>query len=128
MFPYHRGAKLAQREQGREIEEQLHIIIDVSPSLVLIPDPPKPKKSEIKKQLKIIVYQSNILQDENNKLKDMKDQWVPFKEIFAQRIHIGKLCQEQYTAIEVLKKIESFYPKEKHNRFYYFKDVPISFP
>ena len=124
MYPYHRGAKLAQRET----DESIDIIIDVSPSLILIPDPPKPKKSQIKKQLKVIVDQSNIIQDEHNKLKDMKDQWVPFKEIFQQRLYIGKLCCEQYTAIEVLKKLESFYPKQKHNRFYYFKEVPISYP
>ena len=92
------------------------------------PAPQKPPKSQIKKQLKIVVDQSNILQDEHNKLKDMKNQWVPFKEIFNQRLHIGNLCCEQFTAIKHLEYIESFYPKRKHNRFFYFKDVPISFP
>ena len=92
------------------------------------PQPQKPPKSEIKKQLKIVVNLSNTLQDENNKLQDMKDAWVPFKQIYSQRLLIGKLCCEQYQAIQHLKYLESFYPKEIHNRFFYFKDKPIYFP
>ena len=126
MWLYHRGAKLAQREQRRrELTDQIGIIFTIQPTA---PTPPKPKKSEIKKQLKIIVDQSNVLQDEHNNLKDMKDQWVPFKQIFNQRLYIGKLHCKQYAAIEHLKYLESFHPKEKHNRFFYFKEVPISFP
>ena len=92
------------------------------------PSTPKPPKSEIKKQLKIVVNLSNTLQDENNKLQDMKDAWVPFKEIFSQRLLIGKLHCEQYKAIKHLEYIESFYPNRKHNRFFYFIDKPIYFP
>ena len=92
------------------------------------PSPQKPPKSEIKKQLKIVVNLSNTIQDENNKLQDMKDAWVPFKQIFQQRLLIGDLCSKQYHAIEKLKYIESFYPEEIHERFFYFKDKPIYFP
>ena len=97
-------------------------------SLASAPPIPKPAKSEIKKQLKTVVNLSNTLQDENNKLQDMKDAWVPFKGIFSQRLLIGKLCCEQYQAIERLKYIESFYPKAINNRFFYFQDKPIYFP
>ena len=116
-FPYRRARRanlIAQRNKQ-----------DRTP---LIPSPPKPPKSEIKKQLKIIVNLSNTLQDENNKLQDMKDAWVPFKEIFSQRLLIGKLCSEQYQAMKRLKYVESFYPGKIHNRFFYFKDKPIYFP
>ena len=92
------------------------------------PSPWKPSKSQIKKQLKIVVNLSNTLQDENNKLQDMKDAWVPFNQIYSQRLLIGKLCTEQYQAIKHLEYIESFYPDEIRNRFFYFKDKPIYFP
>ena len=124
-WPYHRAASLARREQRRrELIEQINVIFGVSsPSAPL-----KPKKSEIKKQLKIVVNQSGVLQDENNKLKDMKDQWLPFNQIYQQRLLIGNLVTEQHKAIEQLLYLESFYSDEKHNRFYYFKEIPISFP
>ena len=80
----------------------------------------KPPRSEIKKQLKAVVTLSNTIQDENNKLQDMKDAWVPFKDIFKQRLLIGELCCQQYQAIKHLKHIESFYPEEIKNRFFLF--------
>ena len=92
------------------------------------PSQPKPPKSEIKKQLKIVVNLSNKLQDENNKLQDLKDAWVPFKQIFQQRLLIGNLCTEQCQAIKHLEYVESFYPGKIRNRFFYFKDKPIYFP
>ena len=85
-------------------------------------------KSNIKKYLKIVVDLSNIIQDENNKLQDMKDAWAPFKEILTQRVYIGKLCSKQVQAIKDLEYVESFYPEEKHDRFFYFQDKPIYFP
>ena len=87
-----------------------------------------PKKKDIKKKLKIVVNLSNELQDENNVLKDMKDDWVPFKDIFKQRLKIGELHIKQYKAIEELNYVESFFPEEKKNRFFYFREVNISFP
>ena len=114
-FPYRRARRanlIAQRNKNKD-------------STPLIP---KPSKSKIKKQLKTIVNLSNTIQDENNKLQDMKDAWVPFKEIFYQRLFIGKLCCQQCQAIKHLEYIESFYPKKKRNRFFYFKDKPIYFP
>ena len=113
MFSYNRARLLNLRAQNAQ------------PSAPSIPIPPK---SQIKKQLKIVVDLCNTLQDENNKLQDMKDAWVPFKQIFSQRLLIGKLCCEQYQAMEHLKYLESFYPGEIHNRFFYFKDKPIYFP
>ena len=87
-----------------------------------------PKKKDIKKKLKIIVELSNDLQDENNVLKDMKDAWVPFKDIYNQRLKIGELHIKQHKAIEELNYIESFFPDEKKNRFFFFREVKISFP
>ena len=113
-FPYRRARRanlIAQRNKQAS-----------APSL------PKPPKSDIKKQLKVVVNLSNKIQDENNKLQDMKDAWVLFKEIFSQRLYIGKLCCEQCQAIKHLEHIESFYPKEIKNRFFYFRDKPIYFP
>ena len=88
----------------------------------------KPPKSDIKKYLKIVVDFSNIIQDENNKLQDMKDAWEPFEKIFSQRLYIGKLCVKRQQAIKDLQYIESFYPEEIKNRFFYFRDKPIYFP
>ena len=88
----------------------------------------KPKKKEIKKQLKIIVNQSNTLQDAVNILKDMKEKYLPFNEIFRQRLYIGELCTEQQKTIKHLNYLESFFPKEKHNRFFYLKQVVIPWP
>ena len=85
-------------------------------------------RSNIKKQLKAVVSLSNTIQDENNKLQDMKDAWVPFKDIFKQRLMIGELCCQQYQAIKHLEHIESFYPEEIHDRCFYFRDKPIYFP
>ena len=85
-------------------------------------------KSAIKKKLKVVVNLSNTIQDENNKLQDMKDAWVPFRQIFDQRLLIGNLCCQQYQAIKELEHEESFYPEEKQNRFFYFKDKPIYYP
>ena len=97
-------------------------------SIASAPEMEKPKKSEIKKQLKIVVDLSNTIQDENNKLQDLKDAWVPFKQIFHQRLMIGELCCQQYRAIKHLEYLESFHPEEVKNRFYYFRDRPIYFP
>ena len=97
-------------------------------SIASAPELKKPKKSEIKKQLKIVVDLSNTIQDENNKLQDLKDAWVPFKQIFHQRLMIGELCCQQYRAIKHLEYLESFHPEEVKNRFYYFRDRPIYFP
>ena len=85
-------------------------------------------RKEIKKQLKAVVTLSNTIQDENNKLQDMKDAWEPFRDIFRQRLLIGELCCQQHQAIKHLEHLESFYPEEKHNRFFYFRDKPIYFP
>ena len=111
-FPYRRARRanlIAQREKEQTTTQ-------------------KPCKSEIKNRLNTIVNLSNIIQDENNKLQDMKDAWVPFKEIFSQQLYIGKLCTQQCQAIKELKYVESFYPKEKRNRFFYFREKPIYFP
>ena len=97
-------------------------------SIASAPKLEKPKKAEIKKQLKVVVNLSNSIQDENNKLQDLKDAWVPFKRIFRQRLLIGELCCEQYQAIKHLEYLESFYPEEIKNRFYYFSERPIYFP
>ena len=107
------------------------IVMEVAISLQSIasaPEMEKPKKSEIKKQLKVVVDLSNTIQDENNKLQDLKDAWVPFKRVFRQRLLIGELCCQQYQAIKHLEYLESFYPEEVKNRFYYFRDKPIYFP
>ena len=85
-------------------------------------------KSDIKKYLKIVVDLSNIIQDENNILQDMKDAYFPFNEILTQRLYIGRLCSKQYQAIKDLEYVESLYPDEIRNRFFYFKDKPIYFP
>ena len=97
-------------------------------SIASAPEIQKPPKSEIKKQLKTVVTLSNTLQDENNKLQDMKDAWVPFKQIYQQRLLIGELCCQQYQAIKHLEYLESFYPNEIKNRFFYFRNKPIYFP
>ena len=89
---------------------------------------PKPSKSAIKKKLKIVVDLSNTIQDENNKLQDMKDAWVPFRELQQQRLLIGDLCAQQYRAIKEMEQEESAFPDEKNNRFFYFKDKPIYWP
>ena len=85
-------------------------------------------RTEIKKRLKTVVTLSNTIQDENNKLQDLKDAWVPFKQIFDQQLLIGTLCTQQYQAVKDLEYVESFYPEEKHNRFFYFRDKPIYYP
>ena len=85
-------------------------------------------KTEIKKQLKAVVTLTNTIQDENNKLQDMKDAWKPFKDIFRQRLLIGELCCQQHQTIKHLEHLESFYLEERHDRFFYFKDKPIYWP
>ena len=107
------------------------IVMEIATSIQSIASAPeleKPRKSEIKKQLKVVVNLSNTIQDENNKLQDLKKAWVPFKRIFRQRLLIGELCCQQYQAIKHLEYLESFYPEELKNRFYYFSDKPIYFP
>ena len=86
------------------------------------------RKNSIKKYLKIVVDLSNTIQDENNKLQDMKDAWVPFNQLLQQRMTISRLCTLQQRAIKDLQIEESFYPEEKNDRFFYFKDKPIYWP
>ena len=85
-------------------------------------------KSAIKKKLRVVVNLSNTIQDENNKLQDMKDAWAPFRELLQQRLLIGDLCSQQYRAIKEMEHEESVFPDEKNNRFFYFKDKPIYWP
>ena len=82
----------------------------------------------IKKKLKIVVNLSNDIQDENNKLQDLKDAWAPFRELLNQRILIGDLCAQQYRAIKEMEQEEMVFPDEKNNRFFYFREKPIYWP
>ena len=50
----------------------------------------------IKRKLKVVVNLSNDIQDENNKLQDMKDAWEPMRKLIDQRLLIGDLCAQQY--------------------------------
>ena len=85
-------------------------------------------RSEIKRKLKAVVNLSNDIQDENNKLQEMKDAWRPMRELINQRMLIGDLCSQQYRAIKELEQAEMVFPKERNNRFFYFKDKPIYWP
>ena len=109
-FPYMRSLRAQQNEEAAA------------------PIIPRPPKSEIKKQLKVVVSLSNIIQDENNKLKSMKDAYLPFKDILKQRLLIGNLSNKQNQAIKQLEYLESFYYGGKNNRFFYFIDKPIYWP
>ena len=85
-------------------------------------------RREIKKKLKAVVNLSNDIQDENNKLQDMKDAWEPIRKLIDQRILIGDLCAQQYRAIKELERAEIVFPEERNNRFFYFRDKPIYWP
>ena len=80
------------------------------------------------RKLKAVVNLSNDIQDENNKLQEMKDAWRPMRELINQRMLIGDLCSQQYRAIKELEQAEMVFPKERNNRFFYFKDKPIYWP
>ena len=82
-------------------------------------------KNHIKKYLKIVVEFSNIIQDEKNILQDMIKARFPFKDINEQQIYVNKLCSKQRNAIVDLKNVESQYPGEINNRFFYFENKPI---
>ena len=85
-------------------------------------------RREIKRKLKVVVNLSNDIQDENNKLQDMKDAWEPIRKLIDQRMLIGDLCAQQYRAIKELEKAEMVFPEERNNRFFYFRDKPIYWP
>ena len=111
----------------QNIIQNTTIIIDTQP-LILEP-PPIPPVSSIKKQLKKVVKSSNTLLDAVNELKDMKENYnIPFRKLFQQRLHISELCIKQREEIAYLHHLESFYPDEKRNRFFYFREVPIPWP
>ena len=77
-------------------------------------------RREIKRKLKVVVNLSNDIQDENNKLQDMKDAWEPMRKLIDQRMLIGDLCAQQYRAIKELERAEMVFPEERNNRFFYF--------
>ena len=85
-------------------------------------------RREIKRKLKVVVNLSNDIQDENNKLQDMKDAWEPIKKLIDQRLLIGDLCAQQYRAIKELERAEMVFPEERNNRFFYLRDKPIYWP
>ena len=85
-------------------------------------------RREIKRKLKVVVNLSNNIQDENNKLQDMKDAWKPMRKLIDQRMLIGDLCAQQYRAIKELEQAEMAFPEERNNRFFYFRDKPIYWP
>ena len=82
-------------------------------------------KNHIKKYFKIVVEFSNIIQDEKNILQDMIKARFPFKDINEQQIYVNRLCAKQRRAIQDLKNVESQYPGEINNRFFYFENKPI---
>ena len=82
-------------------------------------------RNHIKKYLKIVVEFSNIIQDEKNNLQDMIKSRFPYKDINEQQIYVNRLCIKQRQAIKDLVNVETQYPGEIHNRFFYFKDKSI---
>ena len=82
-------------------------------------------RKNIKKYLKIVVEYSNIIQDEKNILKDMKNANFPQQDINNQFFYVGRLILKQQGAIHDLQMVESQYPGEIHNRFFYLNDKSI---
>ena len=82
-------------------------------------------RRRIKKYLKIVVEFSNIIQDEKNILQDMKKANFLPQDIKEQYNYVIRLILKQRNAMRDLVIVESQYPGEIHNRFFYFKDKPI---
>ena len=82
-------------------------------------------RKKIKKYLKIVVEFSNIIQDEKNILQDMKKAKFKQQDINEQYNYVIRLILKQRNAIRDLVLVETQYPGEIHNRFFYFKDKSI---
>ena len=82
-------------------------------------------RRRIKKYLKIVVEFSNIIQDEKNILQDMKKANFSQQDIKEQYNYVIRLILKQRNAMRDLVIVESSYPGEIHNRFFYFKDKCI---
>ena len=82
-------------------------------------------RRRIKKYLKIVVEFSNLIQDEKNILQDMKNVNFNKQDINEQHNYVLRLISKQKNAIKDLVLIELQYPKQIHNRFFYFIDKKI---
>ena len=82
-------------------------------------------KRRIKKYLKIVVEFSNLIQDEKNILQDMKKANFNQQDINEQYDYVLRLINKQRNTIRDLVLVELQYPREIHNRFFYFKDKNI---